>query len=975
MKESYTTTITIDPQGTVWAKHGDVDRMSVLDGYSTRQIADPRSLGRVYRSAAGQIWTFDTQRLKQYSGGQWISYAVPELAAVKSIQPFQDHRWFLYPTRDVSASRMPARVSILPQGPNRVLILLPGTRVIEYDAAAQHARTIATANAATIGPFLDWKAKDPERAWIAAEHGLGKLQKSSSGRDDAYQFTEFPLDMRGFHTLEEPSEGNENEVFASATASGSGNAAVVRFDGEHWQSVYQGHQETVRGWRGSDNAIWIQDGGNLMRLGGNRIVRVEPTAALSGTIFDAASQPGGVFWISTSQGLGRYAPALWRTPASVDIGPKSVNSIIEDTRHRIWFARPTSLVSFDGEHWRTFPLPTGDIQNYTNTDALCPLKDGRIVIKVAEDSYLLVFDPERQSFARYSHPGGKLIRTIVPRKDGTVWVVTQTPGSMQSFLETFDGRNFRNPFSTASIFDITDLRTVCETSNGDLWVGGTRSLGVLSRGRFRFVGARDGYTANGAFVIHEKTDGSILAGGRDKLFEFDGKSWQVVRSHLDRIRSIVIASDGTAWIASGTGIHRYHNHEWITNSVEEGLPSSIVYKVFQDSTGRIWAGTSLGLSLFHPDADTDPPTTFISAEQNLRETAPDGKVRLVFSGIDKWKYTLTERLLFSWRLDGSRWSLFSSDNFASYKDLGGGKHTFEVRAMDRNGNIDPSPASFHFSVLPPWYQDSGFLLIAACAVVVIAFLILLAVSHYLNRGKLIRQLNQSNLVDQDRKRILQMIANRKPLDEVLNGITQSVEKHCPGTMCSVLLRKDGRLHLAAGSKLPDRCRKQIESGVDSGEDATNQEVADWYSLPIVSASANLAGLLVIWHSAHSVAVPSDIVLLDSMCKLAGAALENNELYAQLEYQSSHDSLTQLPNRTAFEKRLQQALDSATRYGRRAALLFVDLGPLQSNQRFLWSQALAMDCCSRSAGDWRPAYANSTHWPELAETSSRSWYMR
>jgi diguanylate cyclase (GGDEF)-like protein/PAS domain S-box-containing protein len=46
--------------------------------------------------------------------------------------------------------------------------------------------------------------------------------------------------------------------------------------------------------------------------------------------------------------------------------------------------------------------------------------------------------------------------------------------------------------------------------------------------------------------------------------------------------------------------------------------------------------------------------------------------------------------------------------------------------------------------------------------------------------------------------------------------------------------------------------------------------------------------------------------------------------AQLAYQAHHDHLTGLPNRVLFEERLERAVASAERYGRRLAVLFLDL---------------------------------------------------
>ena len=118
---------------------------------------------------------------------------------------------------------------------------------------------------------------------------------------------------------------------------------------------------------------------------------------------------------------------------------------------------------------------------------------------------------------------------------------------------------------------------------------------------------------------------------------------------IDLAESICIDRNGLLWTGSGSGIHRYRPGQWITNTVDDGLPAPAVRKVYSDPQGRVWAGTSQGISLFYPAADPDPPLTKIIDDRNLRETPPGGKVRLAFSGTDKWKFTSPDRLLFSWR--------------------------------------------------------------------------------------------------------------------------------------------------------------------------------------------------------------------------------------------------------------------------------------------------------------------------------------
>ncbi len=57
---------------------------------------------------------------------------------------------------------------------------------------------------------------------------------------------------------------------------------------------------------------------------------------------------------------------------------------------------------------------------------------------------------------------------------------------------------------------------------------------------------------------------------------------------------------------------------------------------------------------------------------------------------------------------------------------------------------------------------------------------------------------------------------------------------------------------------------------------------------------------------------------------ARAFSEGLEEKVQLAYQAQHDPLTGLPNRVLFEERLERAVASAERYGRKLALLLLDL---------------------------------------------------
>lgn len=100
--------------------------------------------------------------------------------------------------------------------------------------------------------------------------------------------------------------------------------------------------------------------------------------------------------------------------------------------------------------------------------------------------------------------------------------------------------------------------------------------------------------------------------------------------------------------------------------------------------------------------DRTPPQTRIDDGPSSETTGPravcagPGPHVFRFSGTDT--ITPSDELQFSWRLDGSAWSEWSSAPRAEVGPLAGGPHRFEVRARDIAGNVDPSPAVRRFRV-------------------------------------------------------------------------------------------------------------------------------------------------------------------------------------------------------------------------------------------------------------------------------------
>ena len=267
--------------------------------------------------------------------------------------------------------------------------------------------------------------------------------------------------------------------------------------------------------------------------------------------------------------------------------------------------------------------------------------------------------------------------------------------------------------------------------NGDAWLGGANAIAWRHKNAWRVFTSTNQLGPEEVLAFAEAPDGRIWCATPHKVWEFDGRNWLMLRGGFNQLHALCCARDGTLWLAAADGVHRYARGAWVQNDVADGLPSEIVTGIREDESGQILATTAGGVSVFQPEADADAPRTTIrplaDGEQKVREGAA---IRLVFGGHDKWNMTTPGRLLFSHRLDEREWTPFQEAGEIVFADLPVGNHYFQVRAMDRNANIDPKPARLEFAVVGPWYRETRLVLVLTVALGVATFFAGLAFNRH-----------------------------------------------------------------------------------------------------------------------------------------------------------------------------------------------------------------------------------------------------
>jgi ligand-binding sensor domain-containing protein len=467
-------------------------------------------------------------------------------------------------------------------------------------------------------------------------------------------------------------------------------------------------------------------------------------------------------WIGTNSGVSLLdsTGVRWRRFTSGDPngGPASnfVRTITGDTDDNVWFGfavqvRDRCGVSRLNHKWSDLTREDGEGLRSNFVFALALDSNGRLW--AGNDlGGVQVFDRSRwllkKQYCNDQIPGVDpvYVTTILTGESGSVWVGTRSCGLFELTIDSVKNAfGMGNPvgFPSNSIFSLA--------SQGDsvLWIGTDHGLCRLSvRARqcrvFRMrssIGLSDSVYA----VALDKA-GNVWAGTAEGLGKYDGNNWTLYNSKQDlsdlNIKALAVDSSGAIWIGTNFGIVRFFDDQWKTFSTTDGLPNNAITAIATDPQGTVWCGTLAGAASFDETSQSWTPYTVVDgpradyitaitfASQNVvwfstlgggvsryhrTEVNPetqlltkfditsDNNVTFQFTGFDL--NTPTSQLRYSHKLDFDSWSRPTFDTFVILPIEKNGPHTFYVRAIDKDGNVDESEERLRFTKIRP--QQGG----------------------------------------------------------------------------------------------------------------------------------------------------------------------------------------------------------------------------------------------------------------------------
>ena len=597
-------------------------------------------------------------------------------------------------------------------------------------------------------------------------------------------------------------------------------AGVNRFDGRAWThfrlSEMGGNDINTSIVETRDGAVWIGSHSGLLHVlrGTTWTVNLPSDTPISqARVTDLMESADGALWIA---GLGQEASRL-------DIGTgrwttyKNLNFQC-DANNALWFiTRPDSIKRLDptfgsdydavirhdkmAKTWTRYSTEDG-LMNHPL--GLLTTRSGELWAVGAHHGVAATahFDGSGWQLRTHALLGAGIDkRGVFEASDGTLWFGSMVYrnidlgqlGGVLSYGTTGETKekiwtHYTPPEAPSHTYGIS------QTSDGTLWFGGEGIQRFDGKNWTRLQEPK-GITS----WIHGlwgTAAGDLWTGTRAYgIFRFDGELWSQygVEHGLSNNRIVTISQtdDGSIWAVTDKGISRFDGKNWTRRALPLELQEQ-PHSLRQQHNGALWINDfSIDTERFpfwtlRYERETEPPETEIEAAiaHSLRQVSQPGNTTIAWTGRDPWWATPEEELQYSWRLNNGEWSPFSAQKSKIFFALESGDYTFMVKARDRDFNEDPTPATLHFTVVPPVWRQPWFVALVSLLFIAIAVQTRRVVrrDHSLRESNRILQqqtedLQEANRQIQEANRLKsQFLANmshelRTPLNAIL-GFTQ-----------------------------------------------------------------------------------------------------------------------------------------------------------------------------------------------------------
>jgi ligand-binding sensor domain-containing protein len=747
--------------------------------FGFEQIANDNDVVSLSPTADGSLYVGARGGISQYRNGTWtrLFYAggsrfgdIRKLvvgsdgalwaATSWGALHFQNSRWTLHTTREIAdrmgtnqganvvsvellpetvttkgrTNSLPARrhdiseVCVDPKG--RIWLGTDGGEILCHHPAASRDST----NAPAAGREVEWTLYNERdgivcgrapgilplrdgQVWVVYGTGSGHLNVFDGVRWQATRL----LDAGVSEDCSNPLQTHDGAVWLS------GRYVIHALHDGHWRDYQKPGVPvpTARNFlfQSADGALW-------MAGSGTEIQRVDYQTPRWLTLQDLNFQwesPEGTQWFLHRSGrIVTHQAGRWISYGDEDGVIDAPVALVGTRNGEVWAAgshgQTAATARFDGRKWTRFvhdelswgidwrgvlAASDGSVWFSANVDSSGPKQHRNGILQFRNGEWIHHHQPGRAPrngddtnpatllpATQRPEPVGKLL-CLGESADGRIW-------AGRNILVFQDGRRW-NTHAFPPELRMPIMETLFTSHDRELWIG-TRQYGALrydGREWKQFQG-KDTLAANSVRSLAQSSDGSVWAATDRGVSRFDGLTWSadVLPPQLN------VPVEGGSLKASASGAL------WINRFAPEWNRRA------WPKAGRLDTTNCEFWTVCHQFKGMPPETTITTGTKTV---AQPGNVSVFWTGMAPWREPKDSHLQFSYRLDAQPWSPFTPESGHAFFTLPSGHHHLEVRARDRDYNVDPTPATLDFEVLPQVWRQGWFIamiLILAGAILV-----------------------------------------------------------------------------------------------------------------------------------------------------------------------------------------------------------------------------------------------------------------
>jgi|GEM_PF-4758339 len=469
----------------------------------------------------------------------------------------------------------------------------------------------------------------------------------------------------------------------------------------------------------------------------------------------------GTLWIGNWGGMHKVITSLYTFPqfsgnAALDqqLGGPSVTSFHQTNFGELWIGvGPNGLDRLDMEsgkitHVSKIQSSSGEI----DMGAIWTMyEDNEGILWIGGES-LIRYDPRDSSFTQYQHDPDtqsglpqNSIRAIHEDKHGKIFLGTNGGGLISFDKKTEEVQVFHYELGNQKSISDNYVHSIYQDSNNRLWVATGNGLGVLNdSGEFESIIPGTIITSifedsAGRFWVGTWGQGLHLLdrekGSSDIFTQEEGLPTNYIGSILEEEQDIL-------WITTANGrlsdpvagnVTRFNVKSGTFKNISQidGLPDIGFYygSSLKTKNGLLLLGGTGGFTIVDPEKvlteDFSPPRVSFNALRIFNEEVIPGPNAPIQQSISSTPLiTLTQKqndftldyvginyrwqdgIRYFYRLDlyDKAWVNARSQRSARYSQLGRGRYTLTVKALDERGIFSTAPATVDIVILPHWWQ-------------------------------------------------------------------------------------------------------------------------------------------------------------------------------------------------------------------------------------------------------------------------------